>query len=94
MANYQEWLRRPRKPLPGGGVRMNPALETLYRTAKKADDDFQAAVVRQFGAKDAGDARYQYRTFNPATQRAHLKSATCSLRRCQHDRPHCSIRRR
>ena len=52
---------------------MNPALEALYRTAKKADDDFQAAVVRQFGAKEAGDARYQYRTFNPATQRAHLK---------------------
>ena len=47
---------------------MTPTLEALYRAAQKADDDFQAAVVRQFGAKEAGDARYQYRTFNPATQ--------------------------
>ena len=52
---------------------MTPTIEALYRAAQKADDDFQAAVVRQFGAKEAGDARYQYRTFNPATQRAHLK---------------------
>ena len=49
---------------------MNPTLEALYRAAIQADDQFQAAVVRQFGAKDAGDARYQYRTFNPATQRS------------------------
>ena len=44
---------------------MTPTLEALYHAAQKADDDFQAAVVRQFGAKEAGDARYQYRTFNP-----------------------------
>ena len=52
---------------------MTPTLEALYHAAIQADNQFQAAVVRQFGAKEAGDARYQYRTFNPATQRAHLK---------------------
>ena len=52
------------------GKGLNPALEALYRTAKKADDDFQAAVVRQFGAKEAGDARYRFSAYNAATARA------------------------
>ena len=50
--NSQIKVRRHRKPLPGGGVRMNPALETLYRAAQKADDDFPAQACREL----AGDS--------------------------------------
>ena len=39
---------------------MTPTIETLYRAAIQADDQFQAAVVRQFREKEAGDARYRY----------------------------------
>lgn len=31
----------------------------LYNAAQRADDEFQAAVVRQFGKRTAGTARYQ-----------------------------------
>lgn len=49
---------------------MTPTLEALYRAAIQADDQFQAAVVRQFGAKEAGDARYRFSAYNAATARA------------------------
>ncbi len=36
----------------------------------KADDEFQAAVVRQFGKKRAGDMRYDSREHNVETAEA------------------------
>jgi hypothetical protein len=42
-------------------------METLYNEAIKADAAFQAAVVAQFGEKNAGTMRYKRSLFNLAT---------------------------
>mgnify|MGYP001598312016 CR=1 FL=1 len=41
-----------------------------YRAALAADDTFQAAVVKQFGRKNAGDMRYQSKQHNTETKAA------------------------
>jgi hypothetical protein len=35
-------------------------LHALYRAAIAADNDFQAELVRAYGASNAGQARYRY----------------------------------
>ena len=50
---------------------MTPTIETLYRAAIQAENDFQAAVVRQFGAKEAGDARYRLVPFEKEKHHEH-----------------------
>jgi len=49
---------------------MTKELENLYYAQVAADDAFQAAVVKQFGKKRAGDMRYQPKLFNSATAQA------------------------
>ena len=43
----------------------------LYKVALAADDAFQAAVVKQFGKKNAGDMRYQPKLHNAETKAAY-----------------------
>ena len=42
----------------------------LYEGMQKADEAFQAAVIRQFGKRRAGDMRYTGSLHNPATKAA------------------------
>ena len=45
-------------------------IHPLHKAALDADDAFHAAVVAQFGAKAAGDARYHTLSHNEATRAA------------------------
>ena len=49
---------------------MTQELENLYRSAEKADAEFQAAVIRQFGKRNAGDMRYRGSRHNAETKAA------------------------
>lgn len=45
-------------------------IDRLYAIAQAADDKFQAAVIRQFGRKNAGTMRYVSSKHNEATKAA------------------------
>lgn len=48
---------------------LSPLLKDAYEAATRADKDFQALLVKQYGA-NAGDARYQYTHADPALNAA------------------------
>src|SRR5260370_747225 len=50
--------------------KMNPAYELAYHAMLKADGVFHAAVIRQFGRKNAGTMRYISSQHNPETKAA------------------------
>jgi hypothetical protein len=52
---------------PESTVGISDHIERLYHMAILADEQFQAAVVKQFGAKQAGDARYMTARHNLET---------------------------
>lgn len=41
-----------------------------YKITQRADDAFQAAVIRQFGKRNAGDMRYRSSLHNAETRAA------------------------
>lgn len=56
--------------------------EILYYASQVADDAFQAAVVKQFGAKQAGTMRYASGLHNKETKtaaKAYWQAATAML---------------
>lgn len=51
---------------------MNAKLEAAHAVAMKADEAFHVELVRQFGKKNAGDARYRSEDHDRATSEAHF----------------------
>jgi hypothetical protein len=51
-------------------MKNSAAFEAQYKITKAADDVFQAAVIRQFGRKNAGTMRYLGSKHNAETKAA------------------------
>ena len=49
---------------------MTKKIDELYAIAQRADDEFQTAVIRQFGKRNAGLMRYASAKHNPETASA------------------------